>query len=120
MTCPALNQSMAQDGAVRVSREAALSGQPSSGHYLAIMARPDGCIPGHCGDSDFHAMRKDSSGTWSWKLPNMAASDKDLEGRPITDPETAPLPGHYLVCGYYQVEPNKVRGNPVDAVRGML
>jgi hypothetical protein len=61
-----------------------------------------------CDDEDFHAMRKDADGTWSWKLPNVPASNKDLEGRPITDPDTAPLPGHYTVCGYYRVEPAKV------------
>ena len=64
-----------------------------------------------CDDEDFHAMRKDADGTWSWKLPNVPASNKDLEGRPITDPETAPLPGHYTVCGYYRVEPAKVRAD---------
>jgi hypothetical protein len=41
----------------------------------------------------------------------MPASDRDLEGRPITNPETAPLPGHYTVCGYYRVEPAKVRAD---------
>lgn len=110
MTCPALNQALLDDGAVKVTRQQALSGgQPSSGHYIAIMARPDNsCVPGHCSSSDFHAMRKDSSSTWSYKFPHTAPSDRDLAGNPIIDPEAAPLPGHYFVCGYFQVDPLKV------------
>jgi hypothetical protein len=74
-----------------------------------MMARPsDTCVPNHCADRDFHLLRKDASGTWSWKLPHMPATDKDLEGKPIIDPEAAPLPGHYLACGYFTVEPEKV------------
>ena len=76
---------------------------------MAAMARPDGsCVPQHCSENDYHFLRKDSSGTWSYKFPQMPATDKDLEGRPITDPEAAPLPGHYVVCGYYQVKPAEV------------
>jgi hypothetical protein len=75
-----------------------------------MLARAEGCA-GDFFEDDFHFMRKDASGTWSWKLPNMPASDKDLEGRPVNDPETAPLPGHYTVCGYYKVEPAKVRAD---------
>jgi hypothetical protein len=112
MTCSALHLSVTDDGAVPVSRSEALSGQPAQGHYIIMLARGGGCAGGDdCFEEDFHFLRKDASGTWSWKLPNMPASDKDLEGRPITDPETAPLPGHYTMCGYYKVEPAKVRGS---------
>lgn len=109
MTCPDLHQALIDDGAVQVTRQQALSSQPNKGHYVAAMARPDGsCVPKHCSDEDYHFVRKDSSGTWSYKFPEQPATDKDLEGRPITDPEGAPLPGHYVVCGYYQVDPMQV------------
>jgi hypothetical protein len=110
MSCPALHIALTDDGAVQITRQQALrlTGQPDKVHYIAALARENNCVPGHCSDPDYHFLRKDASGTWSYKLPQTPATDKDLEGRPITNPETAPLPGHYMVCGYYRVEPDKV------------
>lgn len=108
MTCKALSEGVSSDGGQVVSRQQALSGQPSSGHYIAIMARPESCIKGHCYVADFHAMRKDSSGAWSWKHPGMPATNRDLFGALVTDPEAAALQGSYQVCGYFQIEPQKV------------
>jgi hypothetical protein len=120
MTCPMLHLVLTEDGAQRIRRQEALTGQPDKGHYIAVMARPSGatsCIPGHCAGSDYHFLRKDASGTWSWKLPRLPATNKDLNGQLITDPDAAPLRGHYGLCGYYRVEPDKVRaGFQVKAV----
>lgn len=114
-----MHQAMTDDGAVHITHQKALSAQPETGHYVAMLARPEGTKlhgDGHGrhsviaseGQSDFHFLRKDASGTWSHKLPYETATDRDLEGKLITDPEAAVLPGHYLVCGYYWVEPEKV------------
>jgi hypothetical protein len=112
MTCPAVHRALVDDGAVPVTRQQALSGQPDKGHYIAAMARPDdSCVPGHCSAFDYHFLRKDAIGTWSFKFPRLPATDRDLEGALITDPEAALLPGHYTLCGYYQVEPAKVSGS---------
>jgi hypothetical protein len=43
-------------------------------------------------------MRKDADGGWSWKLPNTPASNRDLEGARITDPDSQPLPGCAARC----------------------
>lgn len=109
--CPALHQALVDDGAVRVTRQKALSRQSEKGHYIAAMARPDfkDCVSGYCSKTDILSekdfLRKDISGSWSFKFPGMPATDRDLEGQLITDPEAAPLPGLYVVCGYYQVDP---------------
>jgi hypothetical protein len=108
ITCPLLHTALTEDGAQRITRQQALTGQPDKGHYIAAMARPMGsCVPGHCAGADYHFLRKDASGTWSWKMPGMPASDKDVDGRLITDPDAAPLQGHYRLCGYCRVEPDK-------------
>lgn len=115
MTCPALHKALVDDGAKPVSRQQAMAGQPDRGHYIALMARPAYTDPlshcRYCENDDFHFARKDSSGTWSHKIPQAPATDRDLEGNPIKDPEAALLPGHYSVCGYYEVDPTKVRGS---------
>jgi hypothetical protein len=108
MTCKALSDGILSDGGEAVPRATAISGQPSSGHYIALMARPESCIKGHCYEADFHVIRKDSSGTWSWKHPGMPATNRDLFGALVTDPEAAALQGSYQVCGYFKVEPQKV------------
>jgi hypothetical protein len=43
MTCPAVHQSVVDDGAVPVSRSEALTGQPEQGHYIVMLARAPGC-----------------------------------------------------------------------------
>lgn len=105
MTCKSLIAAATSDGAQLVPRQEALSGQPGSGHYIALMARPESCIKGHCYEADFHAMRKDSSGAWSWKHPGMPATNRDLFGALVTDPEAAALLGSYQVCSYLHVQP---------------
>jgi hypothetical protein len=108
MTCRSLIAAAISDGADQIPRQEAISAQPSSGHYIALMARPESCIKGHCYEADFHATRKDSSGTWSWKHPGMPATNRDLFGALVTDPEAAALLGSYQVCGYFHVQPTKV------------
>lgn len=110
MTCPALYTALTDDGAVPITRQQALSDtNPEQGHYIAALAHPDdSCVPGHCSDSDFHVLRKDQGGSWSFKFPSTPATNLDLGGKPIRDPEAALLPGHYVVCGYYRVELQKV------------
>lgn len=119
VTCPALHTALTDDGAEPITRQQALSDtQPENGHYVAAMARPDGsCVPGHCSDNDFHFLRKDEGGSWSFKFPRMPATNLDLAGKPIRDPEAALLPGHNVVCGYYRVEPEKVCARAGRGVR---
>lgn len=120
---------MLDDGAVSITREQALTGQPDRGHYIAAMARPATTLAhgtnfsrrGNPGwwitgeqQDDFHFMRKDSNGLWSNKFPSSAPYNVDMEGKPISDPEAAVIAGHYFVCGYYQVVPEKV-GQSLDA-----
>jgi hypothetical protein len=76
MTCTAVVDAVTADGGVQVSRQQALAGQPRRGHYVALLARPESCIKGHCYEADFHAMRKDSSGSFSWKHPGMPATNR--------------------------------------------
>lgn len=110
MTCPALHTALTNDGAVPVTPQQALSDtDPQEGHYIAAMARPDdSCVPGHCSDADCHFLRKDKGGSWSFKFPTLPATNLDLAGKPIRDIEAAMLPGHYVLCGYYWVEPQQV------------
>lgn len=160
MTCSAVTDAVSSDSGEPVSRQQALAGQPRRGHYVALLARPESCIKGHCYEADFHAMRKDSSGSWSWKHPGMPATNRqvgllprarhgrqrmphsaymqpgqqsltdaacasartfaaaalpkhrDLFGALVFDPEAAALLGSYQVCGYFRVEPQKVRLSP--------
>eukprot|EP00878_Enallax_costatus_P033116 GHUV01036503.1.p1 GENE.GHUV01036503.1~~GHUV01036503.1.p1 ORF type:complete len:194 (+),score=13.79 GHUV01036503.1:137-718(+) len=86
------------------------AGQPSSGHYIALMVRNSSCNPYHCWDNDFHAVRKDNNGRWSWKEPSGPVFDIDLFGNKITDPEKQILFGHYdIFCGYFKVFPDTMK-----------
>ena len=119
MTCGWLKQAVEADGAVAVSRAAAMGASPSpkeGGHYMAMWLRDtsdceaaNGKIP-RC-MPDFHFARRDASGRWSHKAGDAPVSDKDLSGKPMTDPEKADLSamgyGHF--CGYYRVDPAKMK-----------
>lgn len=43
----------------------------------------------------------------------MPATNRDLFGALVTDPEAAALQGSYQLCGYFRVEPQKVSGTAV-------
>ncbi|WIA36734.1 hypothetical protein OEZ86_008005 [Tetradesmus obliquus] len=109
VTCALMKQALVADGAKPVSRDEALKQQPRKGHYIAVMVSTDGCNPYHCWENDYHAARKDSNGLWSWKEPGGPASNKDLFGNLIKDPEAPNITVHYDVfCGYYHVVPSEM------------
>jgi hypothetical protein len=119
LTCSWLKKAVEADGAVAVSRAAAMGSSPSpkeGGHYMAMWLRDasdcqkaNGRIP-RC-MPDFHFARRDASGRWSHKAGEAPVSDKDLSGKPMADPEKADLSamgyGHF--CGYYRVDPAKMK-----------
>jgi hypothetical protein len=109
VTCTLSNQVLVRDGAVPISRDQAIKGQPSSGHYIAALSRAsfDSQIR-YDALNKYHYMRKDADGTWSNKFPWSAPFNTDMEGKPIIDPQAALLAGCYFVCGYYHVQPEKV------------
>jgi hypothetical protein len=76
---------------------------------LLLQVSTDGCNPYHRWESDYRAARKDSNRLWSWKEPGGPASNKDLFGNLIKDPETPNVTVHYDVfCGYYHVVPSEM------------
>jgi hypothetical protein len=88
MTCAALDGAMLADGAQRITRAAALApvagaaaGGGGGGHVAALLARPESCIKGRCYEADFHAVRRDADGTWSWKHPGMPATNRSVRCR---------------------------------------
>lgn len=69
-TCELMMQAVLADGAKWVSRNQALSAEePAAGYYIGLLVRAKGCTPAHCWNADFHVVRKDSNGLWSWKEP---------------------------------------------------
>lgn len=110
LTCPALSKVLVRDGAQPVSKAEAMTGQPKQGHYVALLAKPYRCSRWATGD--YHFLRKNSDNTWSSKLPTRPPSNRDVFGKVITDPESQPVPGYYLVCGYFRVAADKVRELP--------
>ncbi len=56
---------------------------------------------------NFHFVREDSPGHWSHKPGNGQATNKDDDGKEITDPEKAKLHG-YTICAYFCVCPKEV------------
>jgi hypothetical protein len=70
MTCAAIVEAVTADGGRPVSKSEALSAGPPAGggHYIVMMARPESCIPGHCGNPDFHVGGGHlfPGGWWCW------------------------------------------------------
>ncbi|WIA44583.1 hypothetical protein OEZ86_007306 [Tetradesmus obliquus] len=108
-SCEVIRAAALADGARLVPRQTALTTQPATGHYIGLLARASACNPYHCWREDFHAIRKDATGMWSWKEPGGPASDLDLFGNKITDPQAARLPGNYdQWCGFFWVDPSNM------------
>jgi hypothetical protein len=106
MSCASLRKALAADGAKEVPAATAMAGQPASGHYIAMMFRPQSsCNFARC-QPDFHFARKDANGLWSHKAGDAPATNKDANGALIKDPSTAALPGRYTeFCGFFHVQP---------------
>jgi hypothetical protein len=70
-TCELMTAAVLADGAKTVSRAQALSAaQPPAGsHFIGLLVRNRSCMPTHCWQNDFHLVRKDDNGKWSWKEP---------------------------------------------------
>ncbi|WIA33319.1 hypothetical protein OEZ86_006457 [Tetradesmus obliquus] len=119
-SCKLMTAAVLADGAVPVPRAQALSAAPApaGSHYIGLLVRNRSCIPAHCWQNDFHLVRRDDNGNWSWKEPGGPASALDIINQPVGDPEAAAtaglLPGHYKTwCGYFLVNPltMKIGGN---------
>ncbi|GBF91867.1 hypothetical protein Rsub_04972 [Raphidocelis subcapitata] len=111
LSCEDLTARVVADGAVKVDRAAAVGGAvPAEGHYIAMFYRPQSsCDFSHCGP-DFHFARRDSNGRWSHKTGDSPVSDKDADGKAITDPQAAKFNGGYSsFCGYFLVKPQSAR-----------
>jgi len=95
MTCASLKKALIADGAKEVTAAQALNTKAPTGHYIAMLLRPQSsCNFARC-QPDFHFMRKDSNGHWSHKAGEAPATNKDANGALITDPKTAPISGQY-------------------------
>lgn len=95
MTCAQLNKAVLADGAKKITKQQAMNGQPASGHYIAMMLRPqNSCNFARC-QPDFHFLRKDSNGLWSQKAGEAPATNRDARGALIKDPQAATLQGSY-------------------------
>jgi hypothetical protein len=76
---------------------------------VLLQVSADGCNPYHCWENDYHAARKDSNGMWSWKEPGGPATNLDMFGKLIEDPEATNVTVHYdIFCGYYNVVPSEM------------
>ena len=56
-----------------------------------------------CSKSDYHFYRQDNTGLWSHKDGWRLATNKDLKGRLIHDPELADRGKYTVYCGEYAV-----------------
>lgn len=110
MSCASLKKALVADGAKEVTAAQALNTKAPTGHYIAMMFRPQSsCNFARC-QPDFHFMRKDSNGMWSHKAGEAPAANKDANGALIKDPKTAKISGQYTeFCGYFHVEPAKMK-----------
>jgi len=110
MSCATLKKAIMADGAKEVTAAQALNTKAPTGHYVAMMLRPQSsCNFARC-QPDFHFMRKDSNGLWSHKPGEAPAQNKDANGALIKDPKTAKISGQYTeFCGYFHVEPSKMK-----------
>jgi hypothetical protein len=74
-TCKLMTAAVLADGAKPVTRAQALSAaQPPAGsHYIGLLVRKRSCMPMHCWQNDFHLVRKDDNGKWSWKEPGVCS-----------------------------------------------
>lgn len=99
MTCALLKKAIIADGAKEVTAAQALNTKAPTGHYIAMLVRPQSsCNFARC-QPDFHFMRKDSNGLWSHKSGESPATNKDNNGALIKDPKTAVISGQYTgVC----------------------
>jgi hypothetical protein len=72
-TCKLMTAAVLADGAVPVTGSQALSAAPppAGSHYIGLLVRKRSCIPAHCWQNDFHLVRRDSNGNWSWKEPGV-------------------------------------------------
>jgi hypothetical protein len=61
--------------------------------------------PGH----DFHWYRQDRDGRWSHKPGGGPATNLDARGRPIADPRSADRGPYHIFCGFYCVQPDRLR-----------
>eukprot|EP00775_Hariotina_reticulata_P003354 gene3354-3630_t len=104
ITCESVKVGLTADGAVPANRSAVFAaGRPGTGHYIAVFTRASGCAVA-CWESDYHMLRQDSNGQWSYKEPGGPAKNVDLFNSVITDPETAVIPGRYTFCAYFLVD----------------
>lgn len=95
MSCASLKKALIADGAKEVTAAQALNTKAPTGHYIAMMFRPQSsCNFARC-QPDFHFMRKDSNDLWSHKAGEAPAANKDANGALIKDPKTAKISGQY-------------------------
>jgi len=57
----------------------------------------------YCSTDDYHFFRQDNTGLWSHKHGWRLATNKDLKGRLIRDPELADKGPYTMYCGTYAV-----------------
>jgi hypothetical protein len=124
MSCPDLSKRVIADGGLPATKEEALSGQPTVGHYVALMYRSaQGCGGGAGGPRcmpDFHFLRKDSDGFWSQKLGEAPVTNLDRAGQRITNPEAVAKDGGYdEFCGYFKVVPKQMKVGTVKVPDGV-
>lgn len=91
------------DGAIIAGKDAA----PLDGYYrVAVYAMPPDKMP-KSGDNswtDMHFVREDQDGGWSHKPGRTPVTNKDQDGKPITDPKTANLGGYEFLTYVYVPE----------------
>ena len=60
---------------------------------------------------DYHWLRQDNNGEWSYKWPRNSVSNLDSEGAIITDPENSGRGLYTQFCGYFCVDKTKLKNN---------
>lgn len=90
------------DGAIIGGKDA----QPIEGYYrVAVYALPPDKAPkGDNPWTDMHFARENRDGGWSHKAGSKPVTDKDNDGRPITDPKTANFGGYEFLAFVYVPE----------------
>lgn len=95
----------------QIEADGAIIGGPDAelldGYYrVAVYTMPPekGSKSGDDVWSDMHFVREDNDGTWSHKPGSLAVTNRDKQGKPITDPKTADIGGYEFVSFVYVPE----------------
>lgn len=97
-TCEDVKKAAISDGLQWIGTEYP-SNKPDQGHYLALLIWPE---------TNFHWVRLDSNGMWSHKPGGSEITNRDNDGKGITNPAFQDFSPWTEFCGYFIAQPSKI------------